>query len=492
MPRSGVLPFLNHPANDAFVGDADWVFLPYCTQDFHSGNVTEARSYDFSKVPSLVKEIEDRLNGDCAGSPEDLEAAFHITIDVTGSCPGLNVTGVRIDILHDGAENFAEAYPLIKARLAEHGFDLSRGRFLIAGSSAGGFGAWYNAWRIGDDIFRFPNASLTIVPMSGSPYTRLWDQSAGDLRQDPQEVADIEHRIAQQQVRLPCQIDGGAYRAGDSPDRCYDNLDLIKHYERRWPGLDLRIAPVINKEDLLGVRGLAGDSGEPDHAAKLLQFCRTVHAYGEYSARRASTDPWVAWLWERYNGTPRRVHGLTRADQLVPLVAPSGAPGYAIGDGMNGALAYINQVAARDPRIERRPMIDYRLSLVEDASDPLTGLDTSFAGEWSGLGIDPDSCNVSIPVRFSGVDKHRKRGTATVLVDAPGPGRLKLAATKSVKGATRNAKPGVAVKLPVRPKRRARRHLRRRGTVKVRARITLIPEYGERSTRTRRISLLRR
>ncbi len=493
VPSSGVLPFLDHPANDAFIGDADWVILPYCTQDFHSGNVSEAKRYDFSSVGSLVNEIKARLNADCGLSPQDLEASFHIDIDVSGTCPQSKVDGVWIDIRHEGGIDFAKAYPLIKALLAEHGFDISRGQFLIAGSSAGGFGAWYNAWRIGDDIAEFPRASLTIAPMSGSPNTRLWDQSAHDLREDPGELADLENRIEEQQVRLPCRIDGGAYHVGAAPERCNDTLELIRHYERRWPDLDLRIVPVINKEDLLGVRGFAGDTGAPEHGPRLLRFCRTVHAYGEYAARRDGVDPWTAWLWEQQpSGVPRRVHGLARADQLVPLAAPSGSPGYPPGDGMHGVLAYVNQIAARAPGLDRKPMIDYRLSLVEDPSDVLTGLDGSFSGEWSTLGIDPGSCNVSIPIRFSGLDKHRDRGTATALIAAPGPGRLRLAGTKRVRGVRRQAKPGVAVKLPVKPRRRARNWLRRRGAIKVSARVTFLPRYGDPSTQTRRLKLIRR
>ncbi len=492
VPKAGVMPFLNQPANNAFVGNADWVFLPYCTQDFHSGNRTEPVSYDFSQVHSLVNEIQSRLNASgCATKRADLEASYHIDIEAAGACPHANVTRVSIDIYHEGAVNFAHAWPMIKDRLAGNGFDLRRADVLVAGSSAGGFGAWYNAWRIGDDIQRYRHARLTIAPMSGSPTTRLWDESAGDIVSNDAQLAQMKNRLSEQGVKLPCEIRGGAYRSREH-DRCYDNLELARHYRHRWPDLDLRIVPVINKEDMIGVGGFAGLLGSPDFGPKLLQFCRTVQAYGQHAARIPYVHPWIGWLWERFDGNPRRVHGFARADQLVPLASPNGRPGYAPGDGAHGVLAYINGIASRDPATERLPpMIEYQLALVEDPSDPVTGLDTRFEGDWATVGIDPSSCDVAIPLHVAGVKKQKRSGAARLKVDVPAFGKLKLARTQSVVGVGRAVKPGSMARLRVRPRGVAKRRLRRRGHTTVRARIAFKPASGDRSTKSKRIRIVR-
>ncbi|MBL8096762.1 MAG: hypothetical protein JNL73_21480 [Anaerolineales bacterium] len=34
--------FMNLPANDRYVGEASWAFFPYCTQDVHPGERTDA------------------------------------------------------------------------------------------------------------------------------------------------------------------------------------------------------------------------------------------------------------------------------------------------------------------------------------------------------------------------------------------------------------------------------------------------------------------
>lgn len=551
VPTTGTLPFLDHPANDAFIGPAHWVLLPYCTQDFHSGNRTSPQRYDFTAVGSLVNDVSRTINRSpgCSTTAESLEDEYPaLTIQGTGACPGYRVTGLHVEIRHAGARNFELAYPLIAQQLADRGVDLAGADVMIAGSSAGGFSTWYNARLVGDRLSESPDSRLTLVPMSGSPSTRAWSAEVGNLHEDRTaggQVDQIRHRLGWHHVTSPCEVSGGAFevgryeaiaaraaersrqlrikarnaadpararrlrqrarRARERADRarerarqdkrCLDSLDLARHYFRRWPGIDLRIVPVVNKEDFLGVAGFAGEPTEPGYGDRLLQFCRTVHAYGQRMARIDGVDPWLSWLWAVRDGIPRRVHGYIRADHLVPQVSPGGGQGgLGAGAGMDGSLAYANAVAARNPEtMVGPPRIDHTLALVEDSSNAATGLDAEFGGSWPSVGLDQNECNVSIPPRLLGVIRHPARGSATLELDAPAHGRLRLQETKRVKGTVRPARPGSSARMKLAVRDEFKERLSRRGSLSVRATISFVPVRGLPSAaRSKRIRLVSR
>jgi hypothetical protein len=363
------------------VGKAHWVVLPYCTQDFHSGRRTQPRTYDFTGVRSLVRDVEARVRG--GTTPAALERAYP-GMDVEGGpgAGGFTVTRLTITIEQRGALNVEAALPAITFALAFEGVDLARADVTIAGSSAGGFGSWYNARLFGDRLYPHRAdtdaggarlARLTIVPMSGSPAERVWSDAANGLVTSPDQVASLDHRLDHHSVARPCSLAGGAYTPTPGA-HCDDTLDLIRHYLRRWAGLDLRIAPVINKEDPLGLRGFAGQPGQPGYAAGLVRFCKTVHRLSQEAARTGSqVHPWTAWMWDN-KPTPSsplvigQVHGFEFATGLVPQLDPEEP-----GTWHPSLLEWVNAVAARDPRLaSTRSQIERRSGLVRNAFDPGT------------------------------------------------------------------------------------------------------------------------
>ncbi len=124
-----------------------------------------------------------------------------------------------------------------------------------------------------------------------------------------------------------------------------------------------------------------------------------------------------------------------------------------------------------------------------------------------GLGdetLDPDiSLCKDRNFRFAKLKRNKKRGTATLTVDVPGPGTLALIGKGLVKqrpGAASRAagplaKPVSAagkVKLLVKSKGKKRRKLNRTGKVKVKANVTYTPTGGSPNTKTRRMKLIKR
>jgi hypothetical protein len=94
------------------------------------------------------------------------------------------------------------------------------------------------------------------------------------------------------------------------------------------------------------------------------------------------------------------------------------------------------------------------------------------------------------------VRKNKRKGTAKLTVRVPGPGDLKLAKNKKVKGKEKSAESKGTVKLPIEPRRKVRKRLRRKGTAKVRARVTYTPDGGDPNivagTDTKTVKLIKR
>jgi hypothetical protein len=89
---------------------------------------------------------------------------------------------------------------------------------------------------------------------------------------------------------------------------------------------------------------------------------------------------------------------------------------------------------------------------------------------------------------FGTLRAHRARGTATLTVRVPGAGRLVLAG-KGLKHVTRSPAAAGDVKLPIAATGAARKRLERRGSARVRAKVTFQPTGGTARSRTRRIAL---
>ena len=103
------------------------------------------------------------------------------------------------------------------------------------------------------------------------------------------------------------------------------------------------------------------------------------------------------------------------------------------------------------------------------------------------FGLAVDSLR-SPPFEFGRVRRNRHRGTATLTVILPGPGRLVL----SGRGIKRVSKPADRgpVKLRIRPKGKAKDKLDSTGRARVKAKVTHIPTGGAPATRSKRLKLI--
>jgi hypothetical protein len=92
---------------------------------------------------------------------------------------------------------------------------------------------------------------------------------------------------------------------------------------------------------------------------------------------------------------------------------------------------------------------------------------------------------------FGKVILNRKRGTAMLIVEVPGAGKLALSG-RNLRGATKYPGAEGKTRLPVKPKGKARRKLRRTGHARVRARVTFTPTGGIPRTQAKTIRLVKR
>lgn len=143
--------FMDHPANDAFIGPAHWAVIPYCTQDQHSARREDPEVYDFTNLADTTvrADVEALLD---QGYTEGQIEAYYPGIDIQGiyeDPPGTHHVGLlTITIIHRGALNVEAAVADLLGRiLADNSDFLDRAEILVTGGSAGGLGAWQNFWR---------------------------------------------------------------------------------------------------------------------------------------------------------------------------------------------------------------------------------------------------------------------------------------------------------------------------------------------------------
>lgn len=84
----------------------------------------------------------------------------------------------------------------------------------------------------------------------------------------------------------------------------------------------------------------------------------------------------------------------------------------------------------------------------------------------------------------------KKKGRAKAKV--PGPGKLELAKNKKVKGKNKTADGVGEVKLPIRPTRKSKKELNKRGRTKVKVRIIYTPDGFEPNAKSKRVKLIKR
>ncbi len=91
---------------------------------------------------------------------------------------------------------------------------------------------------------------------------------------------------------------------------------------------------------------------------------------------------------------------------------------------------------------------------------------------------------------FEKVKQNEHRGTATLRVDLPGPGRLVLSG-EGIKRVREEAAEAGTTKLRIKPKGRVKRRLANRGQAKVEVEVVFKPEGGNASTKTKQVKLIR-
>ena len=120
----------------------------------------------------------------------------------------------------------------------------------------------------------------------------------------------------------------------------------------------------------------------------------------------------------------------------------------------------------------------------------ITGTDARGGVAVDALGPPPGP-PPSNELRLGKAKLNKKRGSAKLTVKVPGPGKLKLAQTGSVKGQHERADQ-CEPKLSVKPRGKAQKRLNKRGKAKVKAKVTYTPDGGTSDTESTKIKLVKR
>ncbi len=130
------------------------------------------------------------------------------------------------------------------------------------------------------------------------------------------------------------------------------------------------------------------------------------------------------------------------------------------------------------------PVTDLELNLTCPTGEPTTP-----GGETA-----PPPAGAPTPANTISLGKvklDKKKGTATLVVKVPGPGSLVLSG-KQVKKVSKTAANAGNVKLAVKPKGAAKDSLARKGTAKVKVRVSFTPVGGQANAKTTSIKLVKR
>ena len=93
---------------------------------------------------------------------------------------------------------------------------------------------------------------------------------------------------------------------------------------------------------------------------------------------------------------------------------------------------------------------------------------------------------------FGKVKLNKKKGTATLPVSVPGAGKVALKQTSTVTGATKTANAAGTVKLTVKARGKAKKALKKKGKLNVRASVTFTPTGGQPITETTKVKLVKK
>ncbi len=280
-------------------------------------------------------------------------------------------------------------------------------------------------------------------------------------------------------------------------------MPAVKYYERVLAAGN-RIAAVGSSDDhKAGV-----NFGKPGSIDPIVGQGATV-VYADELSQAAITEGVKA------GHTYVKVFGADAPDVLLTATTPDGKAAIP-GDSITGeklSLEIRVKGAATNPRAG-----DWKLAVLKDGETvsevPVTGDDfthswaTAESGRYSfQLTRKPVAADLleaySTPVwftwakqavvkndfKFGKLKLNRKKGTATLQVKVPGPGRVTLKPGTVARAAARSTAKKKTVVLKVRPKAKLKKKLRKKGKVKVRVRVTYAPQGGKAKTKSRAITL---
>ena len=121
------------------------------------------------------------------------------------------------------------------------------------------------------------------------------------------------------------------------------------------------------------------------------------------------------------------------------------------------------------------------------AADPWDNTGTSATRGWT-IAVPAPSNEFD----FGPVKRNKKKGTAVLTVNVPGPGTVELAGTAKVRASGASADDAGTATLKVHAKGKAKRKLAERGRARVRASVTFQPDGGEPNTKSTGLILKRR
>jgi hypothetical protein len=177
----------------------------------------------------------------------------------------------------------------------------------------------------------------------------------------------------------------------------------------------------------------------------------------------------------------------------VPVSIPIDCPDTGPAD----ELTPVKAIAETQPGNGSVPVdaIDLPGSFTYTPNPGFTGTDSFTVKSFDMIGFGDRDGTVTVQVRplndftFGKVKRNKKKGTAKLPVNVPGPGSLSLAKSKKVKGTTKSAGAEGTVTLNVKPTRRTRKKLAEKGKAKVAAKVTFTPTGGDPKTKTKKLKL---
>lgn len=140
-------------------------------------------------------------------------------------------------------------------------------------------------------------------------------------------------------------------------------------------------------------------------------------------------------------------------------------------------------------------VLDLPASVTYTPNAGFRGTDTFTVRTFDGVGFGDRTGAVTVQVRpineftFGKVKRNKKKGTAKLAVNVPGEGSLKLAKSKKVKSASKQAQAEGSVTLRVKPTKKTKKKLTKKGSAKVAAAVTYTPTGGDPNSKTKKLKL---